>query len=66
MALKKKPAISVDGAVTAIEETVITSTEIPLGFYTFGYFAMKYLVVKSYRGQNNPTDRDYAALCFWT
>jgi hypothetical protein len=48
--MKKKPAISVDGADAAIEDTVVLPAEIPTGFYTFGYFAMKYLVVKAYKG----------------
>jgi hypothetical protein len=52
LAQKKKPSISVDGAdaATAIDDTVALPTDIPTGFYTFGYFAMKYLVVKAYKG----------------
>jgi hypothetical protein len=40
----------VDGAEDIIEESVIMATEIPSGFFTFGYFAMKYLVVKAHKG----------------
>ena len=29
---------------------MIVAGDIPTGFFTFGYFAMKHLVVKAYKG----------------
>ena len=49
--LKKKSAISIDGADAALEDTTVMPAEVPTGFFTFGYFAMKYLVVKAFKGQ---------------
>ena len=51
LASKKKPSLPVDGADEVVEDTAVLSAEIPPGFFTFGYFAMKYLVVKAYKGQ---------------
>lgn len=51
LAAKKKPSIIVDGADETVEDTPILSTDIPQGFFTFGYFAMKYLVVKAHKGK---------------
>lgn len=56
MTNKNKPAISVDGAAL---DVVVTSaknsnlTEVPQGFYSLYYLAVKYLVVKAPR---NGTD----------
>jgi hypothetical protein len=49
--LKKKSAISIDGADAALEDITVMPAEVPTGFFTFGYFAMKYLVVKAFKGQ---------------
>lgn len=52
---KRKPAIVVEGgvALTDVETPVavaVAQGEIPAGFFTFGFIAMKYLVVKAYKG----------------
>ena len=39
-----------DGAEDVAEAPVIMAADIPTGFFTFGYFAMKHLVVKAYKG----------------
>lgn len=55
MALKKKIAIVVDGlpdtAADPPPPVSTTSADIPTGLFTFGYIAMKYLVVKAYKGK---------------
>jgi hypothetical protein len=55
MALKKKIAIVVDGPSDTLEDPAPplakVSSEIPAGFFTFGYIAMKYLVIKAYKGK---------------
>ena len=52
LALKKKPALLIEGdnTITEIEIPIVVSVDIPNGFFTFGYLAMKYLVVKAYKG----------------
>jgi hypothetical protein len=49
LAAKKKPSIIVDGADETVEDTPILSTDIPQGFFTFGYFA--HSVVKAHKGK---------------
>ena len=55
MSQKKKGPIVVDDSDEVVEELIpaisSTSNEIPVGFFTFGYIAMKYLVVKAYKGK---------------
>ena len=52
IALKKKTALLVEGddSITEIEIPIVASIDIPNGFFTFGYLAIKYLVVKAYEG----------------
>ena len=52
LALKKKPALLIEGdnTITEIVIPIVVSVDIPNGFFTFGYLAMKYLVVKAYKG----------------
>ena len=38
-----------DGAEDGPKAPVIMAADIPAGFFTFGYFAMKHLVVKAYK-----------------
>ena len=66
LALKKKPPISVDGADSSIEDTVVLPIEIPTGYFTFGFFAMKYLAVKAFRGVHGYNLRTYSVFFFRT
>jgi hypothetical protein len=54
VSLKKKIAIVVDGPDEAVGESSSSDSSgpnvIPAGFFTFGYIAMKYLIVKAYKG----------------
>lgn len=63
MALKKKIAIVVDGPSDTIEDPAppltSVSSEIPAGFFTFGYIAMKYLVIKAYKGKMKCFEASY-------
>lgn len=57
LALKRKPVLLIDSEnivqeiVVQAEILPVVRVEIPVGFFTFGYVAMKYLVVKAYKGQ---------------
>lgn len=46
----KSSVISIDGTEPCQTEVKPTSSEVPNGFFTFGYIAMKYLIVKAYKG----------------
>ena len=54
LTLKRKPALLIDMENVVPEivvpEIAIVSVDIPIGFFTFGYLAMKYFVVKAYKG----------------